>query len=154
MIEMMKQAIDVLKNKISSNLEEIRSNEHRFRKIMSNSDLSEQADEMNSLLEMNKNLLSQNFDFLNIQLSMLKFLEKMKNHQTHSGELSLEDIDQIHQSVDFFEFTTNGSIPFNGMHPLVYDEFFWGELIHYYTENKMENEAEQVLCTLLMSRVN
>ena len=154
MTEMMKLAIDVLKDKISSNLDEIKTNEQKFRKIMSHGEINDNTEIMNSLLDSSKKLLSQNLDFLNLQLSMLKFLEKYRDHENDYANISLEDIDKIHESIDVFFFTTQGSLPFNAVHPLVYDEYFWGELLHYYEINAQPKEVKQVLSTIMMSKLN
>lgn len=154
MIELMKQAIDVLKSRISFNLEEIRQNESRFRKIMSKGDLEENSDQMNSILELNKKLLSQNFDFLNLQLSLLKFLEKYPKHHNDLNNISLEDVDKIHETLDMFFFTIQGSLPFNTAHPFVYDEYFWGELMNHYETKDKPEEAKKVVSALMMSKLN
>lgn len=154
MIELMKQAIDVLKSRISANLEEIRHNESRFRKIMSSGDLDENSVHMNSILELNKQLLSQNFDFLNLQLSLLKFLEKYPKHHNDLNNLSLEEVDKVHETLDMFFYTTQGSLPFNTFHPFVYDEYFWGELMNHYESKEKPEEAKKVVTALMMSKLN
>jgi hypothetical protein len=143
MFDLMKQAIEVLKHKIALNLDEVKQNEIRFRSLLSKSNGKSATDEMNKLLEANKNLLSENFDFLNLQISLIKFMEKHQKQQVYSiSENNEFDIENQIEPQDIFELTLSGDIEYNNVHPLFYDEEFFGRIMCYYEDN---NQMEKSL---------
>jgi uncharacterized protein YigA (DUF484 family) len=155
MLEMMKLAISMLKERVAQNLDTIKQNERMFQKMMSVSGDNQNSGEMSQLLECNEALLAENFDFINLQLSMLKFIE---NHQGHENivdaDVDKAALDTLGQTIDILGFTANGKIAFDLKHPLLYDEYFWGRLVqHFYMEDN-DDKVSNVLSTLLQSRLN
>ena len=134
MIELMRQALEALKIKVAINLEEIKQNEVRFRIIISQGKAEEMSQELNSLLDQNKNLLDENFDFINVQLAMLKFIERHKHQnvtQNNDGSVTDEQNEMLQES-DIFEHTIKGNVEYSQKHPMFYNEDFYARLMRYY----------------------
>ena len=146
MFDLMKQAIEVLKHKVALNLDEVRKNEIRFRTLLSQSKGLGNTAEMSKLLDQNKNLLSENFDFINLQISLLKFIEKHQKQQVFSADTSIE-FEGEHQieAHDIFELTVSGEIEYNTEHPLFFDEDFYGRLMKYFDEIQDINQSKAFL---------
>jgi hypothetical protein len=147
MIDLMKQAIEALKTKVNSNLEEIKNNEIIFRTLLSEGKVRECVDEMNEILEANKKLVSENFDFINVQLSLLKFLEKYK-FQEVLNENGLEEknsnTDETEQ-MDYFEMTISGKLIYNKEHPMYNDVTFFNSLMNHYEANENYEKCAELL---------
>jgi hypothetical protein len=142
MFDLMKQAIEVLKHKVALNLDEIRKNEIRFRTLLSQLKGMGDSAEMNKILELNKNLLSENFDFINLQISLLKFIEKHQKQQVlSSNENATFETDVPPEVADIFELTVSGSMAYNNEHPLFFDDDFYNRLMKYFEE---KNDKEQI----------
>jgi hypothetical protein len=147
MIDLMKQAIEALKTKVNSNLEEIKNNEILFRTLYSEGKVRDFVDEMNEILESNKKLVSENFDFINVQLSLLKFLEKYKFQEVLS-ENSLEEkntnADETEQ-MDYFEMTISGKLTYNKEHPMYNDVTFFNSLMNFYEAHENYEKCAELI---------
>lgn len=155
MLDIMKQAIDALKSKVAINLEEIRKNETRFRILFSEGRAKENSEELNSIIEMNKNLLAENFDFINVQIAILKFMEKYQYSEVfQSKDENLEEEQEMSDQIDFFEPTISGQMPFNSKHPLFHDEVFFGRLMSYYESIEAYEMCSELLKSKAMENRN
>lgn len=143
MIDLMKKAIEVLKVRVADNLTVIRTNELRFRKLMDQQDLN--SDELSQIIDSNKTLLAENFDFINIQLSMLKFVEKYQYKEVALNNDNAEEADSEENAIDYFEYTISGKLPYNNMHPMFHDQEFFEKLLKYYEENEMYECCAEIL---------
>lgn len=113
MIDLLKKTIDALKYKVNSNLEEIKTNEAKFRNILTEKKTTKKQDELNKILERNKNLLSENFDFINIQVTLLKFVEKYRYHEIIQKVQNIQNTSYDEQDItEYFELTIEGSFHF------------------------------------------
>ena len=148
MIDLMRQTIEVLKVKINSNLELIKNNEVQFRKIMTCGKAKEKREELNVLLENNKNLLAKNFDFINVQISLLKFLEKYQYREVFQNlQKNGESIPQYEfpESIDYFEYAVSGKLPFSPYHPLFEDEPFFSRLLRFYEDQENYEKCAELI---------
>jgi hypothetical protein len=154
MLTKMRQTIEVLKNRVALNLEGIKKNEIRFKQILNEGKAVENADELSALLENNKVLLSENFDYINVQLSMLKFLGRYKSANGQKTSLSQKEIEELHQSMDIFRYTINGKLPFNAHHPMLFDENFCARLMNHYSEIVDSHKRIETLKTWSLGHLN
>jgi hypothetical protein len=155
MLLMMKQTIEVLKSKVTLNLEEIKRNEAKFKQLLNDGKALECAEELSALLEHNKNLLSENFDFINVQLSILKFLGRAQSQDNNDvQQLSQQEIQEIQNSMDIFRYTLNGKLPYNVSHPLLFDENFCARLMKFYSETFNRTKVQETLNTWSLGHLN
>lgn len=156
MFNLMRQAIDVLKHKVALNLDGIRDNEIRFRKMLSLSKGLGVTLEMNNLLETNKNLLTENFDFINLQISLLKFIEKHQKQEVFSasGNGVEFDSENLLENADLFEQTIFDEIAYNNDHPLFYDEDFFGRIMKHFEEQQEADKCSAFIKAKVFGHVN
>ena len=156
MFELMKQAIEVLKHKVVLNLDEIRKNEIQYRNYLSEGKHLDESAQMLEILNRNRNLLTENFDFINLHISLLKFIEKHQTKQvfSESNSGSRNEESDFAEIIDVFELTINGELEFTPQHPLFYDEVFYGKLMKYYEENEQYEKCLMVLQAKISGNLN
>jgi hypothetical protein len=148
MIELMRKAIEVLKIKVNSNLEEIRQNEIQFHKMLSDGLVAKDPEEMNRIILLNKNLLNENFDYINVQISLLKFLEKYQYQKvfTESQPDKVElNAQGKTEAIDFFIETVSGNIRFDAEHPLFNDDDFFSRLLRHFEDNEEYEKCAELV---------
>jgi hypothetical protein len=135
MKQLISQTIEKLKDKVNNNLAEIRNNEVKFRRIIINKDINDRTSLINEIIEKNKILLAENFDCINMQINILKFIDKYKYTIAPIAGVETEaDCFDDEQVIDYFEYTISGKLPFSPMHPKFYDAAFADKLITYYEQ--------------------
>ena len=150
MIDLVLKTIGILKAKINTNLTEVQSNELIFKQIVIRNNTENKEQLLHNILETNKSLLAENFDILNVQIYLVKFLEKYKyqvrNNKSSSSnpEFSKEEI-----SKDYLKYTIAGKLPFNSMHPMFNDNAFFFSLVKYYQDKEEYEKCAELLKTRL-----
>lgn len=149
MIAELKQTIEVLKSKIGANLYEIKNNEQAFKNMLKVGISTENKLELEKILDNNKALLVENFDFLNMQITLLKFLEKYKNATIKTPEFNNceypEQVNIEKNNIDYFEYTITGLMPFNSQHPCLYNDTFINKLLNYYNEREEYEKCSEII---------
>lgn len=156
MIQGMKKVVTALKVRVAQNLEEISKNEKQFKLLMSQGKAESMALELNTLLDRNKYLLEENFDFINVQLAMLKFIELHKRQnviQNNDGTVSDETATNNSES-DIFENTIKGHIHFSPEHPMFYNDNFYARLMDHYAINDKPEMCTKILKIRVWGNVN
>jgi hypothetical protein len=152
MRELIKATVEVLKCKINANLEDISKNEVKFKELLKTAESPERQVELRKIIDINKNKLSENFDFINLQVTFLNFLEKYKHHSILMG--SGIDVDSnpeetqeefVPQPEDYFDYTIAGKIPFNEQHPCFSDGEFFSKLLKHYEEREDYEKCAELI---------
>jgi hypothetical protein len=157
MNEQMKILINLLKERIGHNLQVIRKNEEIIRMILTQPVSNERSEQLKENFSINRKLLEENQDSLNIELQLINYLGKFKevlkhqaNNKKSSGDVN-NDIDSSAREKylndddpeefenndaddDLLNLTIRGDISFNTDHPRFDDEEFFENLIEYYKE--------------------
>ncbi|HEY4785252.1 MAG TPA: hypothetical protein VIH57_04355 [Bacteroidales bacterium] len=134
MREMIKKTIELLKEKVKSNLIEIQNNQREIRNLLKKPVSAERSAELEEKYSLNKILLAENNDFINVQLTLTNFLEKYNASDIFENEQSSLSGYECTGEKDCFELTVNGVIPFDTHHPFFNDDNFFQKLLHYYQE--------------------
>ncbi len=145
MIELMKKAVEALKTKIALNLEEIRSNETYFRMVVSDGKMVDKSYDLNLIVTKNKTLLAENFELINVQISILKFMEKYQHKFiTLSGdEDNIES--QEPSPTDYFQLTVNGDLEFSINHPMFNNDDFFYKIMEHYKANELYEKCSELI---------
>ena len=78
------KTINLLKFKVQMNLDVIKKNQVRIKEILKEPVSNERSLKLQEESEVNKKLLAENHDFINLQMTLIKFMEK------HRSSLSFE----------------------------------------------------------------
>ena len=76
MRKMIKHTIEILKEKVKGNLLEIRQNKDEIRRLQELPVSLESSAELEIKYSISRRLLSENTDFINVQLTLANFVEK------------------------------------------------------------------------------
>lgn len=134
MREMIKRTIELLKEKVKSNLLEIQNNQKEIRSLLKQPVSAERSAELEEKYSINKILLAENNDFINVQLTLTNFLEKYNTSDIFENEQSASQPCQCTNEKDCFELTINGVLPYNMQHPFFNDDNFFQKLLRYYQD--------------------
>jgi hypothetical protein len=129
MKEIVLKTIESLKDKVRANLLEIQNNQKEIRNLLKQAPSQERTDNLEERYTLNRVLLAENNDFINVQLTLTNFIEKYGN--THIFTQILENAEP--QSEDeCFELTVNGKMCYNSKHPYFKSDTFFQRLLEYY----------------------
>jgi len=134
MKDLVQKTIDLLKEKVKVNLEEIKTNQTLIRDMLKENPKGNRDPEFNQIYNQNKVLLSENNDFINLQINLVNFLNKYKDTPVlQSGEEIEQEFDE---NVDYFALTIRSIIKFDEKHPHFHDQEFFEKLLEYYQERE------------------
>ncbi|MCG8697296.1 MAG: hypothetical protein MI922_04525 [Bacteroidales bacterium] len=145
MQQLINKTIESLKARIKTNLEVINKNQGEIKAILGLQDSPEKKEQFERMFAENKKLLAQNNDFINIQLTLINFVEKYKNTAILEEDYQVVDIFSVTDDEEIFELTCNGMIEFDENHPRYDDEEFFGRLLTYYEENEEYEKCQRLL---------
>lgn len=148
MKDMIKKAIEVLKDKVKCNLLEIQSNQKEIRGLLKQPVTAERSALLEEKYASNKALLAENNDFINVQLTLTNFLDKYNNSDFFETAL-VSTPKRFTNEKECFELTINGQIPFNVQHPFYNDDKFFNKLLAYY-----QNIEDYESCSRLVKEKN
>ena len=144
MLEHIQRIIDELKMKIKFNINMISRNQAVIKNMHQQNELTEEAMQYENFTKQNKLLLAQNNDLINVQLTLINFIEKYKDTAVLKDDVPVVDIYSISDSDEIFTMTVKNVVPFNFVHPYYYDTNFIDKLIAYYKQTE-----EYEICTEL-----
>lgn len=151
MKEQLQQTIEQLRQHVLKNISLIKANEKHIREVLTWPVSSERTKELDESYNFSKTLLTENNEFINLQVTVMNFINKYKNvfekeqqpvkviaqsEQKEEAKLSRED---------YFKLTVENAIEFNNNHPYYNDEPFYDELFKHYQD--IENYE---MCAVLL----
>jgi hypothetical protein len=131
---LIQRTIELLKKRVKDNLEIINKNQAKINEMINQPPSAERTYHIEKNYTLNKSLLTENNDYISLQLSLLNFLEKYKNTLTLGGEEELEDLNpaSLLDEDELFEMTVQGKLNFDFGHPRFNDELFFNKLLSYF----------------------
>jgi hypothetical protein len=143
MRELLQKTIDVLKKRVKNNLKAINANQKAIKDLLNLPNTPDKTAEFERYYGANKTLLQENNDYINIQLTLINFLEKYKGTAVLDNTLPVVDIYSITDEVEVLDLTLRGVVTFNENHPKYNDDHFIDKLIsHYETLEQYEKCQE------------
>ncbi|MBN1117761.1 MAG: hypothetical protein JXA77_11185 [Bacteroidales bacterium] len=147
MISHIQKTIADLKARIKQNVQVINNNQECIKSLIRQSDFEEKSEQFSAYNNQNKSLLTQNNDLINVQLTLMNFLDKYKDTAILREEIQVIDIYSITDIQEMFTLTIKGIIAFDNKHPYFNDSAFIDKLIIYY-ESVEDYERCQELISL------
>lgn len=141
MKEFIQQTIELLKLKVKTNLEEIKENQLQIKEILNQPTSAERTRLFDERYNINKRLLSENNDFINVQLTLVKFLEKYKN--TPLMKDCYEAIDLSNEE-EVFQHTIEGNLEYDKSHPFFTNKGFLNKLLDHYIQNEDYEKCQKL----------
>jgi hypothetical protein len=132
MRELIQKTIEVLKKKVKKNLELINGNQKVIKQLINEPANPERSTEFVRYYDANKTMLQENNDYINIQLTLINFLEKYKGTAVLEDSMPIVDIYSITDESEIMDLTVKGIVTFDEDHPRFHDSAFINKLILYY----------------------
>jgi hypothetical protein len=129
MNNMIQDTIESLKDKVRANLLEIQTNQKEIRELLKQPISPERTNKLEDRYSLNRELLAENNDFINVQLTLTNFIEKYGNTNIFTEVLKGED--PLTED-ECFEMTVNSKMAYNSKHPFFKNETFFRRLLEYY----------------------
>ena len=144
MRDMFQKTIDALKKRVKINLKAINNNQKVIKELLAQPDSPERKNEFEKYYSANKKLLQENNDYINIQLTLINFLEKYKGTAVLDDTLSIVDIYSISDEVEVLDLTLKGVVAFNEKHPKYNDMDFIDKLIAHYESMELYEKCQEL----------
>lgn len=139
MMNNIRQTIEELRLKVKHNVGIISKNQDAIKQMLKHARSEEYAGQYEVYSNKNKELLTQNNDFINVQLTLVNFLEKYKNTAILDVNVPIVDIYSITDTQEIFALTIKEYVDFDEEHPHYNDlEFIEKLIVHYQAKENYE----------------
>lgn len=139
MKDQLQQLIETMRSHVLKNLELIKANEVHIREILTWPLSAERTKELNEGYQYSRTLLSENNDFINLQVSMMNFLNKYKNIIAEEVTVKVSVNTQQNQHVsreEYLKLTIDQDIVFDSSHPYYQDQDFFNDVFAYFEQSE------------------
>jgi hypothetical protein len=140
MKDQLQQIVESMRKYVLKNLELIKVNETHIKEILSWPISAERTKELNESYQYSRTLLSENNDFINLQVNIMNFLNKYRTLiEDEVIKVKATADAKIHQHIsreDYFQMTVENDISFDDTHPYFEDQEFFHDLLSYFQENE------------------
>ncbi len=138
MEKLVNKILRILKDHVNENNREIQSNQEEISRMLNDTSYKERHRELEYKYALNKELLDENDDFINMQLRISEFMEKYSHLFTDETleEPRLEEPEDT-EKMPYFNKTVMGQMTFGPSHPQFNNPRFFAELLRHFQE--MEN---------------
>ena len=145
MMGSLKSSIEILRQRVRSNLDVLHQNEKKIKEILKEPVSKQRSEKLNNRFNANKEILKENNDALLLQKDIILFIENYFN-ESNSFSLTIQTSEQKTNNVisknkiielkkeDYLDLTINGALSFDENHPYYKDENFFNDLLNYYSE--------------------
>lgn len=142
---MIRNTIEMLRERVKGNLTQIQNNQKEIRDLLKQQVSMKRTELLEEKYAVNKALLAENNDFINVQLTLTNFLEKYEDTtflaEGKNGITAFKDADEC------FEHTVNGFIIYNYTHPFYSDVKFFNRLLAYYQQLEDYEKCSELVNT-------
>jgi len=145
MKKIIENMIESLRNQVKHNLMIINQNEDIIRDLSNHPESANQMAAFEKYYEENKNLLAENNDFTNLQLTLVQFLNKYRHAELLNDAVSLDDVDTKQDPEYVFELTVTGKIPFNPRHPFFESQDFYSQLMTHFEKTEQYEKCKELI---------
>jgi hypothetical protein len=150
MNEHLQQTIEFLRQHVLQNIELIKVNEAHIKEVLNWPITPERTKELNESYTFSKKLLTENNEFINLQVSLMNFLNKYKK-VFDINEIVNVDVANSEKSNlrltrdDFFKLTVQNDIEYNPSHPFYHDVDFYNDLLKFFQENENYEKCSELI---------
>jgi hypothetical protein len=151
MKDQLQLVIEQMRKHVLKNLELIKGNESHIKEILNWPLSVERTNELNDSYKYSKTLLSENNDFINLQVSIMNFLNKYK-HSIETDDTPVKVNAATNTAYahnlsreDYFRLTVESDIVFDNKHPYYNDQEFYKELFSWFESNENYEMCAELL---------
>lgn len=138
MDKLVNKILKILKDHVNENNREIQYNQEEINRMLNDSSYTDRHKELDYKYALNKELLDENDDFINMQLRISEFMEKYSHLFTDNEAIDAPTSEpEENEPMPYFNKTVTGQMTFGPHHPQYNNPRFFSELLKHYQE--MEN---------------
>ncbi|HEY4785251.1 MAG TPA: hypothetical protein VIH57_04350 [Bacteroidales bacterium] len=150
MKDQLQQLIELMRKHVVKNLESIKSNERHIREVLDRPLSAERTRELNECYQLSKDLLSENNDFINLQVTLVNFTNKYKKLLDEENTVNVTAVTYAQKirslsREDCFKLTVESNIKFDQNHPYYEDPDFINELIAHFEQSENYEKCAQLM---------
>jgi len=140
------RVVEILKRKVKENLDTINHNQAEIRQLLKQPLSAERTYHIEKHYDVNKVLIHENNDFINLQVTLMNFLEKYKDSPIMEEDEIPELTPEIYlDDHELFELTIQGKLTFDLTHPRFEDAEFFDKLLRYYSATEAYEKCNALL---------
>ena len=138
MDKLVNKILKILKDHVNENNREIEYNQDEINRMLNDVTNDQRQKELDYKYALNKELLDENDDFINMQLRISEFMEKYSHLFTDDESVEIKPkFAEENELMPYFNKTVTGQLVFGPTHPQFNNPRFFNELLKHYQE--MEN---------------
>jgi len=150
MKDQLQQVIESMRKYVIKNLELIKTNESHIRDVLNRPLSADRTKELNESYQYSRALLSENNDFINLQVTIMNFLNKYKHLVEEENAVKVaaasNKIQNQHLSrEEYFKLTIGSDIEFDLSHPYFNDQEFVNELFSHFEQTENYEMCAQLI---------
>lgn len=144
MVEDLKKAVEVLKQRIRFNLDLIHKNEDKIKIILKEPVSKDRSRRLDEHFRINKKMIKENNEALKLQKEIMRYVETFHNDIVEFPQptMSSTEINSFNagntrieiKREDYLELTINKEIEFDSKHPYFNDPEFLNDLLEHYID--------------------
>lgn len=142
---LIKNTIEMMREKVKENLTHIQNNQKEIRELLKQPVSDTRTEKLEHKYAINKSLLAENNDFINVQLTLTSFLEKYEESAFLTGEMGSTPV--FRDVNECFELTINGFLIYDKAHPFYSDDTFFNRLLNYYKQLEDYEKCSELVNT-------
>ena len=143
---LIQHTIELLKKRVKENLDTINHNQAEIRNLLMQPLSAERTYHIDKHYDINKVLIHENNDLINLQVSLLNFLDKYKDSPIMEDDDMPELTPELYlDDHELFELTIQGKLAFDLSHPRFEDAEFFDKLIRYFSTIEAYEKCNSLL---------
>ncbi len=145
MINHIIKTIEELKLKVKQNVRTINRNNDAIKLLYKQGEVRNYSKQYEIYNSENQELLRQNNDFINVQLTLMNFLDRYKDSAVVNTAAPIIDIYSISDIQELFSLTIKNNIPFDIHHPQYNNVEFIDKLLAFYKEIEDYEKCQELI---------
>ena len=131
---LLQRTVELLKRRVKENLDTINHNQSEIRQLLGQPLSAERTYHIEKNYDINKVLINENNDFINLQVALLNFIDKYKDSPLMDDEELPELTPELYlDDHELFELTIQGKLTFDLSHPRFEDTNFFEKLLRHFS---------------------
>jgi len=145
MNKLIHKLLSVLKEHVNQNNNDIQLNQDEINKLLSENLMQPRKKDLDDMYLLNKQLLDENSDFVQMQLELAEFLKKYRHLFPETSSEIQGNQAEPNDSQKLFVQTINGKLKFDSAHPQYNNPRFFQELLKYYEINENYEMCDRLM---------
>jgi hypothetical protein len=146
MKELLQSTVEQLRFHVMKNLELVRENEKQIKDMLKTPVTKSGAQLLAERYEFSKKTLSENNDFINLQLSIINFIYKYKHVWESERAVSCAEVAPVAVTrEECFQMTVESKIEYDPNHPFYYDDNFYNNLLEFFQLQENYEKCDELV---------